>query len=77
MKSDKKCNNCNANKQILNGKFIVKPPPLLLIKTVLSSFDGSGKVIKTLFDVPLILDICKCLKVIMIVRSKYPLTFRV
>ena len=61
MKSDKKCNNCNANKQILNGKFIVKPPPLLLIKTVLSSFDGSGKVIKTLFDVPLILDICKCL----------------
>ena len=61
MESDKKRNNCDANEQILNGKFIVKPPPLLLINAARSSFDGSGKVIKTLVVISLVFDISKYL----------------
>lgn len=61
MKSDKKVRNCDANEQILNGKFIVKPPPLLLINTARSSFDDSGKAIKTPVDTALLLGISKYL----------------
>ena len=61
MKSDKKVRNCDANEQILNGKFIVKHPPLLLINTARSSFDGSGKAIKTPVDIALLLGISKYL----------------
>ena len=61
MKSDKNVSNYDANEQILNGKFIVKPPPLFLINTARSSFDGSGKTIKTPVDTALRLDISKYL----------------
>ena len=55
MKSDKKCKNCDANEQLLNGKCIVKSPPHFLTNTAHSSFDGCGKVIKTQADIPLVL----------------------
>ena len=62
IKSNNKCRNYGANEEILNWKFVVKPPPLLLINTarlMQSSFDGSGKVIKTPVGIPLLLDISK------------------
>ena len=61
MKSNNKCSNYDTNEEILNGKFAVKPPPLLLINTARSSFDHSGKVIKTPVGIPLLLDISKYL----------------
>ena len=61
MKSDKKCKNCDANEQLLNGKCIVKPPPLFKINIAHSSFDGCGKVIKTHADIPLALDFSRYL----------------
>ena len=59
MKSDKKCAKCDNVEQLLNVNFIVKPPPILLITTERSPFDGSGKLIKTPIDVPQVLDIRK------------------
>lgn len=61
MKSDKKCKNCNANEQLLNGKCIVKSLPLFLTNTAHSSFDGCGKVIKKQVDIPLVLDFSRYL----------------
>ena len=61
MKSNNKCSNYDTNEEILNGKFVVKPPPLLLINTARSSFDGSVRVIKTPVVTPLLLDISKYL----------------
>ena len=62
MKSNNKCSNYDTNEEILNGKFVVKAPPLLLINTARSSFDRSGKVIKTPVGIPLLLDISKYLR---------------
>ena len=61
MKSNNKCSNFDTNEEILNGKFVVKPPTLLLINTARSSFDGSVRVIKTPVGTPLLLDISKYL----------------
>ena len=75
MKSNNKCSNYDTNEEILNGKFAVKAPPLLLINTARSSFDRSGKVLKLQLVYHYYSISVNILQVIMFVRPKYPLKF--
>ena len=59
MKNDQKCSNCKSDEQLINGSFIIKTPPLLLLSTPRTLFDSSGMLIKTPVDIPVILDIAK------------------
>ena len=57
MKSNKKCNKCNANEQILNCSFVMRLPSLLLVNTVRSPGNHLEKVIRTPIDVPQVLSL--------------------
>ena len=61
MKSDRKCSNCKLDEQLVNGSFIMKAPPLLLLSTARTSFDSSGMLIKTPVDILVILGTTKYL----------------
>ena len=75
MKSNNKCSNYDTNEEMFNGKFAVKPPPLLLINTVRSSFDPSLKSLKLQLVYHYYSISVNILQVIMVVRPKYPLKF--
>ena len=75
MKSNNKCSNYDTNEEILNGKFVVKAPPLLLINTARSSFDRSGKVLKLQLVYHYYSISVNILLAIMVFRPKYPLKF--